>query len=727
MIIFATKNQIHWNIRVLNENELIGTVEDYGFTHEETRDDVCVFSFISGPFVNALMIPLSSKVTFDIIKREYEELEYTCQVVQHESIKAVDLYLFKESFDIRGSKQKIKERYDKFAKSKVNTFEDGKYSYINPQYSINTEKGSGSVVTAIIDKLSSDKPTLFLVEAAAGFGKTCTAFELLKILADEVEGNSLPLFSELSKNRQAKIFRYVLLDEIVHSFSSIKYDLVEKQIKAGRIPVILDGFDEMLHESKADEGYEEAESMLDTIGEFLTEKAKVVLTTRKSAIFDGDGFHQWVEDHKDKFDTIRINIDEPSVQDWLPRDRLQRLEESDFNIKNISNPVLLFYLRSMKDHTFDKALKDPTGIVEQYLESMLNREKTRQELKMDIAEQKVILKTIANDMMEQNYTSESRDYIIDLLENKELPLLTKAQKKYKNPKLSIDQISNKLASHALLDRNAAGDKSIGFINEFVLGHFCAEVVATDPEHSEYYFETRFIQPCVLAYENCSIEKKQALWRGLGLTLSDEKGHNKINYSQMLFNEIRTDLDSDNIENISLSNLTFGSNYKVLDSNFFGCNFESITFDKRKIKNVTFVNCKFYNCHVIAEEHDSGSINFINCTDDSQLEDTFKNEISTTICDMVSEENITEDPFMLIPSDLYILEKFWPRGGGFHKHRPIKGLITKTNSFEYNQLLNSIQKLKKINYLTIPTKRSFLELNQSFAAVIKEALDNAANQ
>lgn len=87
-----------------------------------------------------------------------------------------------------------------------------------------------------------------MIEAAAGFGKTCTAYELLReIIVNNI--GKIPLFSELSRNRQAKIFRYVLLDEIDRSFPLLSSALVRNEIRAGNVPVILDGFDELLHES----------------------------------------------------------------------------------------------------------------------------------------------------------------------------------------------------------------------------------------------------------------------------------------------------------------------------------------------------------------------------------------------------------------------------------------------------------------------------------------------
>ncbi|TOG85787.1 hypothetical protein CGI92_25485, partial [Vibrio parahaemolyticus] len=67
-----------------------------------------------------------------------------------------------------------------------------------------------------------------------------------------------------------------------------------------------------------------------TISELLINKAKVVLTTRRTAIFDGDEFHQWIENHENDFEVIRLRIQEPRVVDWLPPERLQSISTAGF-------------------------------------------------------------------------------------------------------------------------------------------------------------------------------------------------------------------------------------------------------------------------------------------------------------------------------------------------------------------------------------------------------------
>jgi hypothetical protein len=95
------------------------------------------------------------------------------------------------------------------------------------------------------------------------------------------------------------------LDEIDIEYLSLGSELVTKEIKNGRIPLIIDGFDELLAkvsgESSTDDAFEEVESMLDTIGGLLEFKTKIILTTRKTAIFTVLEFESWLNKWNNKF------------------------------------------------------------------------------------------------------------------------------------------------------------------------------------------------------------------------------------------------------------------------------------------------------------------------------------------------------------------------------------------------------------------------------------------
>ncbi|MBV2189794.1 MULTISPECIES: NACHT domain-containing protein [Morganellaceae] len=696
---------------MLKKHKLTEIYKKFGFTEEYTSDEnIAVYSIKTGHYHNADILPLTSDINVNPTFEEYKQLGYACQVKNYKTYEEAHKELFNGFFSVDSTKERFIKDYNNFTDSIVKIHSPtASYSYINSKYYINGIVGESTVVAEILKRIQLDHPILFLIEAAAGFGKTCTAYELLQELIINNTGK-IPLFSELSRNRQAKIFRYVLLDEIDRSFPLLSSALVRNEIRAGNVPVILDGFDELLHESTngIEDNYEKTEPMLETISELLTDNAKVVLTTRRTAIFDGDDFHQWIASHQDDFNVIRIRIHEPQIEDWLPSQRLEEISSTGFPLDKLSNPVLLSFLRCIDDTDFNKVITDPTKIVKKYFDSMLERERKRQDLLMSIDNQYTILKKIAEDMIESNYTSESREYISLVITEKNQQLLEATRKLYTaDERPTTDELVNKLASHALLDRAGSENQGIGFVNEFVLGNFVSENIIND-ESNEWVGDKRFVEPAVQSYMPRIDDEKELLWHSLKFTLSFMTGNDKILYSHLLIGKIPLDLQEDSVEQLSITHLSLGEINEVRDTIFVDCSFFNSLFTCNKYKNVTFVNCSFTDCDFIDLEN-RDDIYFLGC-------DCNNDAINKTSIEIIDENNNITD------CDIYILEKFCPKGSAsYHKHRPIKGLCANNNQFQLNEILHSINKLRKEDFLLTPDKRSFLELNMSRISEIKAIL------
>lgn len=54
------------------------------------------------------------------------------------------------------------------------------------------------------------------------------------------------------------MFRYVLLDEIDRKFTTLSSDLVIAEIRNGNVPLVIDGFDELISRSNKDMGYDDS-------------------------------------------------------------------------------------------------------------------------------------------------------------------------------------------------------------------------------------------------------------------------------------------------------------------------------------------------------------------------------------------------------------------------------------------------------------------------------------
>jgi|TARA_R110002033_G_scaffold26095_1_gene59827 hypothetical protein len=686
----------------------------YGFEEQVSPDkNVAVFSIRTGHYHNADIVPLVKGQDVENIFMQYKNLAYACQIKEYSAIEDVEQELFNGFFSIESTKERLRKEYNNFTTSLVKIHSDNAtYSFIKTKYHINNKEGELSVVKEILNRIDTPKPMLFLVEAAAGFGKTCSAYELVKEIVN-ASISKIPLFSELSRNRQAKIFRYVLLDEIDRSFPLLSSALVRAEIRSGNVPVVLDGFDELLHESSSEDasGYDSTEPMLETISELLTQKAKVVLTTRRTAIFDGDEFHQWISAHENDFDIVRIRLQEPSLEDWLSKERLDRLEECNLPLGNLSNPVLLSFLRCISDSEFDEVTSDTTNLVDKYFNSMLERERKRQDLLMSPSEQYSVLLSIADDMIRYDYTSESRDYIYSLISEKHQLDLEKVRMLYPSDiRPTPDELVNKLCSHALLDRsNNADSQGIGFVNEFVLGNLCAESIINE-KSMEWDGDKRFIEPAIQAYIARSKDDKEILWESLRFALEFMSGHDKIQYNQLLTKELRMDLDGENVEDLVIKDICLGKHAKIENVAFINCQFSEVEFDLIAIINSTFINCSFYDCTAINDKVIQ-EVYFVGCEDNNDLIVTISHE------EIQSKEEHGYDD-----CDIFVLEKFYPKGSQtFYKHRAIGYICTFNNQFNNYDIMQSIKKLKKQNYLLVPDKRSFLELNLEYVAQVKSIL------
>lgn len=686
----------------------------YGFEIAKIyeQENVIVFTIKTGYFDNADIVPLGAIADSGAAFKEFSDLGYACTVRHFLTPIQTEQQLFKGFFSVESILTRLESDYQKFTKNIVTPFsDDAAYEYINTSYSINGKVGETSPAQEVLVRLAENKPKLFLIEAAAGFGKTCTAYELVHLLKQDTE--YLPLFAELSRNRKAAVFRYILLDEIDLKFPGLNSKLVQGEMLNGKVITVLDGFDELLRKSEDTDDFQNREPMLETIGQFLTGNAKIVLTTRRTVLFEGDAFHEWVAKHADDFELVRIKLNEPTVSDWLKPDRMDAVKNSNLEIINLANPVLLSYLRWIPDKEFSEVMQAPENLVDKYFEFMLERERVRQDLRMDIATQQRVLLSIADDMIAYSYTSEKREYIVDLIQKSNGKVLDEVLAYYPGAERPDKEgLANKIASHALLDRSAQEPNKIGFINEFVFGHFIAKNIFAAKEWLND--DLRFIEPAVISYKPRKQEQREKLLMKLKdsmefLTITD-----RFDLSKNLDHTINFDLADGEIEGLEIDHVKIGSNH-VRNFQFNECSFVDCEFDMERFQQVTFLNCRFYrnkfsnNCSI-------GPVHVLAAIGDQE----FIKSLSTAYQVDVQ----VQPPERQDLAERYVLEKFWPIGKDMlmHKHRPIKGLCAGGAGFRSEELYDAIQSLKKKGILLSPMQVSFVEVNFEMMSVIKKVLE-----
>ena len=692
--------------------ELTEIYQRYGFELSKSyqNNQVLVFTIKTGYFDNADIVPLVDKIDVKQAFDDFSKVGFACTIRPVQTPVQAENQLFKGFFSVDSILARLQSDYDKFTRNIVAPFSaEAHYEYINAPYIVNGKAGSLTPAQEVSSRLNSKKPTLFLIEAAAGFGKTCTAYELVHLITKNKD--FLPLFSELSRNRQASIFRYILLDEIDRTFPVLSSRLVQAEMKNGRVITILDGFDELLRKSEDGNDFESKEPMLETISGFLTGNAKIVLTTRRTVLFEGDAFHTWIENNSDKFDLIRIRISEPQVDNWLPESRLSKLRGSGIKIEDIANPVLLSYLRCISNADFESVSSAPQLLVETYFHFMLEREKIRQDLRISADNQQVILSSIAEDMISFGYTSEHRDYIVDYIISTHSKIINDALSAYSaTEKPTREEIANKLASHALLDRSQREPNKIGFVNEFVLGNFVAKIIlnATDWLNDDL----RFIEPAVISFQPREHNLKQSLWEKLKNSLDFLAISDRVDFSLRLTGAIPFVLSGDEVVGIEICGASIGGNL-ISNFQFNSCIFKKCVFELENLENVTFLNCRYYDNNLSGTKL-KGHVYVLGSTGDQE----FLDSLVAYNGDRTEEQEPNEQVFI----EQFILEKFWPIGRDIltHKNRPIKGICINNSEFKVDELYAGIVRLKKKNILK-EIMNEFLEINLDEIQSIREIL------
>lgn len=612
---------------MIDKEKLIDLFTRYEYETLCVKDDeYAIFSSGTSMYPAVEIVKLSEGCELAIAqqKKEYSEAGYAVRLCNEDCIEDIELYLFNWFFQVKESNHRISVRYSEYTKSIMQAYdfqganiENAAYRYINIPYSIERNFESQKEFTnGLLENIRADLkkkgPQLIIVEAGAGFGKTSTVYEILKEY-ENVEANIRPFFMELSKDRIAPTFHYLLNSQIDANFKvRLGSDIVLYNIKRGYIPLIIDGFDELLSRDldngELEAKFNKVETMLSTIADLLYDQAKVILTTRKTAIFAGENFYEWYN-HKSRngheFEISRYQLGSPSIQDWLPKHKLQALPQ---NFGKISNPVLLGYLRYLDDNEFNQVITSST-LTKHYLNSILKREIDRQDLPFNIHEQMVILRRLAAYFAGFDSTAFCRTEIKETIKDTSRELL----ESYATAKKDIKSLSNTLTNHAFLDRK--GDSNIGFLNDFILGTFLmfAIINEEEPFFDDFIGSASFsiLEKSILAAAVFDKETKIAFWESVFKRC-------KVNHILTFWSDtLLLERTAHTYSNISLD----GKNlYGVIlgseDTSLTKCSFSNMcftecVFDFNHIIECTFINCKFKSC---SKEGSNLNCGFYGCTD-----------------------------------------------------------------------------------------------------------------
>lgn len=708
------------------KSEIISIFRKYGFEYRDaaSNGDYLAFTYKSGFFHNAELVSInpSEKVRvereMDSAVKQLEALGFSTKKSFYSSFSDLKKALFDGFFNVDEWKRKIHEEYVDHCNKILSSLpsEALKYDYINVPFLKNNKLADRDLIDDVYNSVRQEGPQLIIIEAPAGFGKTCTSYEIINTLADKNDDGPIPFFTEFSRDRQARIFSHIFIREVDRSFSSVSSSVVIEEVKEGKIVVVLDGFDEILHDSKSDsektDSFEDAEPMLETISELLTDNAKIILTSRRSAIFDGEVFNEWVEFNSDKFKINRYRLEKPEVKDWIPSDRLERLSETEIDVSRLANPVLLSYLRFVNSEKFLELCDKTELIVEQYFKSMLEREIDRQQLRMSPDQQKEFLKIIASDMCEFNYTSDSKEKLIKTIKEKAGHLISDVRKLYSGKdRPTVDKMATTLSNHAFFDRSSRDENKIEFINEFVFGNYIADNII-DADGSWICSDERFVEPAVLSYSPRSEKERVSLWLGLDEIKAFLDPSSRMKFEDMLTGQItESTYSGEEISSINVKYSSLFNNGEIVNSVFNECTFNQVYFDFSNFKEVTFLNCSFWDC---THSQPYLGVDFYNCRSNNSF---------ITDGDVSQDEDFEES--VLSDVEFYILNKVWPVGSpSIERLHHFIGVIFKTDEFTKKQITKGIKSLKQRRIIQDANNVNFIEINKEKFSEIKMLLGRA---
>lgn len=590
--------------------------KDYGYEIIKDYDDILIFLYKKGRYFGVDIIPLNDSLKVveksKEVQESYSNLGFAVNLKECNSkINEIEIELFKSFFSYDSTLARLSRKYTEFSAKQTKNLLGNEYVYIESPYEIynglyaDQKEGLLETVYSILNRTD---PQLVIIEAAAGYGKTCAAYEILNKLTVQSKTVISPLFTELSKNRGAKIFRYILLDEIDVEFPTLNSDLVIHEIKNGRIPLIIDGFDELLDKvnvSNIDitKAFDEIESMLDTIGSLLEYKAKIILTTRKTAIFSGLEFDKWYQKWNNKFHVTRLSLKEPRIKDWVGVERFGLIKEFHTPIQYLANPVILTYLRNIPIEDFKTQLSNPDLLVKQYFEKMLERERERQNLIITVDKQYEIFKNVAKMLLEFDITVESKNFFKEIIKDQNYKLLEYTRTLYAGQnKPSVENLIDTLATHALLDRKGRDQSQIGFINDFVLGILIGEIICdTSIEKIEKDYSYYMLDLACTAFKVQNRKNKAVLWEKVNSVSHKLQPYSIFNYDITLKEALVREYSDLSIYDLAFFNITFDQ-FSISNSVFLNCYFKGCYFDPKILKGVSFIDCTFDNCSVVNGEY-----------------------------------------------------------------------------------------------------------------------------
>jgi hypothetical protein len=397
---------------------------------------------------------------------------------------------------------------------------------------------------------------------------------------------------------------------------------------------------------------------------------------------------------------LKVTISEPSIENWLPKERIEIIQSNNFPVEQIANPVLLTYLRYVKIEELREMGIEGKSIVNRYFDFLLTREQTRQGLLIEPETQLRIFRKLVRFLTEWDIKSESKEFIKDLILEYNKTILEETKRKYtpdKRPR--IDQLADILSNHAFLDRKEKG--MIGIVNEFVLGTLIGENLTMGKylQYSKTFYERlsqMFALLAIQAYQVQPKENKDKLW----LVFNEYQ----FPFDQQFYFKIDIDFKNEIVRNytnailndFNLDTYSFTKKEQFESVVFTNCIFSNCEFSFEAFKNSSFVNCRFYNCHLVDTivAYSDTYFTIFGCTGDNGfLQKIFESD------NIIVNENINIEK--------EILGLYFKIGSLIPRYRQLSQIKNELSELDHKAVSRSLHRLEKEGMIQLNGDLSFL--------------------
>ena len=433
--------------------------------------------------------------------------------------------------------------------------------------------------------------------------------------------------------------------------------------------------------------------MLSTIVELLSGNAKIIITSRRTAIFNSEEFYNWMTDRNLDYSMIKITITEPQINDWLDNEKVKIIENNAFPIEDIANPVLLTYLKYLETDTLKEMIEKEESIVNNYLDFLLQREQTRQNLLIEPETQLRIFRKLVRLLSEFDIKAAAKEDIKDFILEYNKTILKNTLEKYQpESRPKIEQLADTLSNHAFLDKKD-NRNIIGFVNELILGTLVGQNLANGKyeEHIPNFhiqLNQMFSLLAVQAYKVQNKSEKLKLWETFYKF--------KFPYDKQFFfsidiwfkKELVTNYFQESLNKFVVENILFKKEKQFIETVFTDCTFKNCTFSLMTFEKTSFVNCSFYDCNLLEERCQNSAENIViySC----QCNNGFTNVLTAN-----GNEEINEDT---IDIDSLFLSKFFRLGSSRPRHKQLSILRKELGELNQRGLAKTIQRLKANGYI-----------------------------